>query len=145
MELKLLVEAPSGARVDVAVEVEPDTPQHEFIAALARYLELPPDAARSALLERSGVRLGGDMPVGEAGLRDGDRLRLGDGTPTSAPAGNGVLALVDLTVVAGPGTGTRRPLTEGGTSSAAVPAPTWSCPTAPCRGATSPRRSHPPA
>src|SRR6188472_2385142 len=98
MELKLLVEAPSGARVDLEIDIEPDTPLQELVAALAQYLELPPDSARSALLERSGIRLGGDTPVREAGLRDGDRITLGEGSPTSGPAGNGVPALFDLVV-----------------------------------------------
>jgi len=113
VELRLVVEAPSGARSDVLVDVEPDTSASELIAELCRYLELSPAEVTSARLERSDSTLGGDIPVRRSGLRDGDLLVLGNGAAPLPQAHDAEAALYDLVVVGGPDAGTRHALPVG--------------------------------
>jgi S-DNA-T family DNA segregation ATPase FtsK/SpoIIIE len=113
VELRLVVQAPSGARSDVLVDVEPDTSASELIAELCRYLELSPAEVTSARLERSDSTLGGDIPVRRTGLRDGDLLVLGNGAAAPSQARAEETALYDLVVVGGPDAGVRHALPGG--------------------------------
>jgi DNA segregation ATPase FtsK/SpoIIIE, S-DNA-T family len=114
MRLKLVVRDPEGASSNVVVECRPDAPARDVLGALARHLGLAGEAPTSGRCERSHELLAGDVPIGDADLRDGDLLVLSaDGAATVVGDGDGRPTLVDLVVVGGPDSGRRVGLPEG--------------------------------
>ena len=109
MELRLVLQAPSGTRSEVVVESDPEAPAGVLVEELRRFLEIPPDVAESARIERSGAWLDAGTPLRLAGLRDGDLLVLGspNGDTRRTRAAAAERAAFDLVVLAGPDAGTR--------------------------------------
>src|SRR3954447_10132668 len=86
-----------------------------MLAALAEAAGPPAGDVRTAVVRRSGERIEGARPVGDAGVLDGDRILL-ERPPhasTVIRGPNGHDGVIDLVVVGGPLMGTRVPLPAG--------------------------------
>src|SRR3954447_22257431 len=86
-----------------------------MLAALAEAAGLPAGDVRTAVVRRSGERIEGARPVGDAGVLEGDRILLerAPDASTVIRGPNGHDGVIDLVVVGGPLMGTRVPLPAG--------------------------------
>ena len=110
MELRVTVEAPGVAAIDLLVEANSEARAGELTGALSEQLGV---AARSLRIRRTGLILAPELPLADADLRDGDRLELlggHEGTLADTVARDTV---AELLVTGGPEAGRRLPLTAG--------------------------------
>jgi S-DNA-T family DNA segregation ATPase FtsK/SpoIIIE len=109
LELWLRVESGTGARSEVAVDVEPEHAIGALVDALAAHLRVATPA--SVALGRTGGPVRLDSTVAESGIRSGDTLVFGSAAPVRAATGP-----VRLVVAGGPAAGTIVDLRPGATT-----------------------------
>lgn len=116
METALIIEGPEGhSERDVTVDVDPQTPACDLVAALGRHLGLRTGHVTGRLV-RTGSELDLSTPVGSLELRQGDRIVLdGGGRPATRSRGvrDRVGTTFELLIVGGPMSGVRFPLPSG--------------------------------
>jgi S-DNA-T family DNA segregation ATPase FtsK/SpoIIIE len=86
VELRLTIESAAHPAGDVAVEIDPERPVADLVAALRSELGLGTDAGGGAYLRRRQAWLRHDQTVRSTRLRSGDVLVIGDHGSEPAPA-----------------------------------------------------------
>ncbi|HEY3738026.1 MAG TPA: FtsK/SpoIIIE domain-containing protein [Jatrophihabitans sp.] len=104
MRLDLSLCLPDGSEQDVGIDAAEWSPLGEIIA---RALAAAGCAGDETVIDWRGVPLDADTPLGDSGLRSGDRLLVG--APCTAPAPHGLR----IVVVNGPDAGLSVPLSNG--------------------------------
>ncbi|WP_162907827.1 FtsK/SpoIIIE domain-containing protein [Allorhizocola rhizosphaerae] len=114
MDLLLTAVDTTAAEYDLMLTADPESTGHEVIVAIHHVV---PAAARGqrVFVERTRAELLPDRPIGDAGLRLGDRLLLTGpvAPPWLAPGPTGAKPAFEVLIVGGPQAGRRLPLAAG--------------------------------